>query len=185
MNFNEVEIKVNQGPKYLTPGVHVVKVTNVESGESTKQGSPFVRLTVENANGETTTGDFYLNGGAFDITAQTLFKFIAAAYNLDLTQDDQKATVKAKLGVVDTKEQLAAKLSSVLVGKPFAMVVKGEWINPTDTSKKSWIKAVLSNVVAPKDKANTLKYDESKHIKGTDASTTAHAEVSKPVATDW
>lgn len=189
MNFNEVEITTNQGPKYLTPGVDVIKVINVESGLSTAKSSPFVRITVENNNGETANGDFYLNGGAFDITAQTLFKYIAAAYNLDLTQDDQKATVKAKLGVVDTKEQLAAKLSSVLVGRQFAMLIKGEWVNPTDTSKKSWVKAVLSNVVATKDKANTLKFDASKHIKGSDASTTSstslQSEVSKPVATDW
>jgi len=172
LDFGNVEVQGGYEQKYLTPGVEVVKVTEVKAGKSAAKGSPYVEITVANNAGLTTSTQFYLNEGqAFTISANTFFKYIAVVNGLNMNVDADKAKVKQMIGNVPDNDALAAKLSTLLVGKPFAMVIKGEWVNPSDSSKKSWVKAVLSNIVAPADKANTITYDASKHIKGTDAST--------------
>jgi hypothetical protein len=169
MNFNNVEITSGGQNKYLTTGVEVIKVTEVKSGLSSAKQSPFIEITVSNDAGAVATGQFYLNDGAFNISANTFFKFIGAAYKLNIDNEGDKAIIKGKIGEVADKEALAAKLATVLVGRQFAMLLKGEWVHPQDTAKKSFIKTVLSNIVAPADKAGTLKFDSSKHIKGEEA----------------
>lgn len=185
MNFNQVEVQQVNQSKYLTPGVSVVKVASVTSGLSSAKQSPFVKITVEDANGATADTDFYLNGGAFTISANTFFKYIGVVYNLDLSKDADKTTIKAKLGEVANEEALATKLATLLVGKPFAMLLKGRWVNPADTTKKSWVKAELSNIVAPATKANTLTFDATKHITGTDASATVNDDVKTSTSVNW
>lgn len=185
MNFNEVEVTGGFEKKYMEPGVEVVKLTLVTSGESTQKKSPYVELTFENENKQTVSKQYYLNEGkAFEISAQTFFKFIAAAYKLDLNNETEKATVKGKLGNITSKEELATKLSTILVGKPIAMVIKGEWVNPTDAAKKPYIKSVPSNIVTTVDKVSTLKYDATKHISG-EPVTTTESTPETPVQTNW
>lgn len=186
MNFNEVEVTGGYEKKYMEPGVEVVKLTMVTSGESSQKKSPYIGLTFENEAKQTVSKEYYLNEGkAFEITAQTLFKYIAAAYKLDLNNETEKATVKGKLGNITSKEELATKLSTVLVGKPIAMVIKGEWVNPTDTAKKPYVKSVPSNVVTTVDKVSTLKYDATKHISGSPVTNTDTTTTEAPVQTNW
>ena len=47
-----------------------------------------------------------------------------------------------------------------------------EWVNPQDTSKKSWVKSVFGGYkfAVPSDRISELKHNPEKHIKGINAS---------------
>lgn len=185
MNFNDVEIKGGFEPKYITPGVEIVKFTQITAGNAST-GTNFLELTVENGAGLACATKFYFAPGKnTEISVQALYNFISATNNVD------KAKAKEMIGEFADFNDLAKKLSSMLIGKPFAALMKGEYVANKDATKDSWIKASLSSIVATKDKIDILKFDKAKHItgdfiKGTGTSTeTPQDSVSKPVSTDW
>ncbi len=166
MNFDNIEVTGGYEAKYIKPGVEVLKFTSITSGESSK-GTPFVEITAEDKTGLVLSTKFYFaEGKNMEISVQTLYAFIAATNGYDLSNDADKTKVKAIIGNFADYTDLAKKLSTVLVGKSLAMVVKGEWVTNKDVTKDSWVKAVMSSTVTKADKADTLKYDATKHIKG-------------------
>lgn len=167
MNFDNVEVKGGYEAKYIKPGVEVLKFTSITSGAALS-GTPFVEITAEDKAGLALSTRFYFaEGKNMEISVQTLYAFIAATNGYDLSNDADKTKVKATIGNFADYADLAKKLSTVLVGKSLAMVVKGEYITNKDVTKDSWVKAVMSSTVTKADKADTLKYDAAKHIKGT------------------
>lgn len=158
--------KLAEGNKYLEPGVHTVKVIKVEGGKSKSKGSPYVEITVENQEKLACSHQYYLNGGAFNISRDAIVQLIVAALNTD------EATAKTKLVGADI-DNLPSKLASVLIGKPFGIRLAGEWITPTDTQKKPWVKSEFGNYkfAVPLTRIAELKHDPAKHIKGTPAPT--------------
>ena len=163
-DFSNVDVQQGFEQKYLSPGNNVVTFTEITSGLSSQKQSPYVKITVTGDKGMTCSTDFYLNEGAFNISANTFFKYIAYANGLDLATDEGK--IKGMLAGVTSPEQLSNKLSSLLVGKSLAMIIKGEWVNPSDLEKKSWVKSVLSNLVTKSSDVSKLSYDAVKHTKG-------------------
>lgn len=167
MNFDNVEVKGGYEAKYMKPGVEVLKFVSVTAGAAST-GTNYVEITAEDKGGLALTSRFYFaEGKNTEISVQTLYAFIAATNGYDLSNDVDKTKVKATIGNFADYADLAKKLSTVLVGKSLAMVVKGEYKTNKDVTKDSWIKAEMSSTVAKADKADTLKYDASKHIKGT------------------
>ena len=178
-NFNEVVIE-EAGSKYFTPGNYVVKTTKVEDGLSSQKQTPYVKVTVADQGGQTCENEYYLSTtvkegstkSAMDITAPNLVRLVAAANNLDINTEDGKTKAKALIGSFKTPAELAQKLTTLLVGKPFAIHLGGKWVNPTDTTKKSWIKAEFGSgnfAVPAKDIARLVANPK---IKGENASAT-------------
>lgn len=162
MNFDSVEVSTGGfEQKFINPGVELVKFTAVSSGAAAS-GTNFIELTTENEAGLTNQTRFYFAAGKnAEISAQALFNFVSA------TNGVEKDAAKKMIGDFDSYEHLATKLSSILVGRTFAALYKGEYVANKDVTKDSWIKANLSSIVTTKDKLSTLTFDKSKHITGT------------------
>lgn len=170
LDFNDA--KVGTGNKYLEPGIHNVKVTKVEAGKSSQKQTPYVEITVTDPTGATCSQQYYLsttvkegsNVSAFSISKDAILQILMASTGAD------EATAKSKL-VGITTDNIAAKLASIVIGKPFAMHIAGEWVNPTDTTKKSFVKGVFGTYkfAVPSARITELKHDPAKHIKGKSA----------------
>jgi len=164
-DFNNTVIE-ESGSKYFQPGNYLVKTTKVEAGMSSQKQTPYVRISVADKSGMTCEQDYYLsttvkegsNKSAFDISSQAILRILAAANNLDINTEEGKNKTKSYLNGVTTTETLATKLSSLLVGKEFAIHLSGKWVNPSDSSKKSWVKAEFGsgNFAVPSSKLSTL-----------------------------
>lgn len=187
-NFNEVNVE-NARNQYLSPGNYVVKTTEVKSGLSSQKQSPYIEVTVADASGATAANQYYLNTekkdgsekSAFDISGPALIKLVAAANNLDITVEADKTKAKSLIGAISSPDALATKLSSLLVGKQIAIHLDGKYVNPTDTSKKSWVKAEFGggNFVTIPSKLNTL--NPNAKIKGTALNTGTDSAVTTGV----
>lgn len=172
-DFKDATVENGNVNNYLAPGIHKVKVTEIKSGLSSQKQSPYIEFTVSDENNATCSQQYYLtttpgNSGksAWDISKNAILQIVMAATNSD------EATAKSKMPTANNQDELAAKLSSMLVGKQFAIHLAGEWVNPTDTSKKSWIKSVFGGYkfAVPTDRIGELKHNPEKHIKGENAS---------------
>ena len=192
-DFNDATVE--SGNKYLEPGIHEVMVSEIKSGESSQKKTPYVEITVKDSTGAACSQQYYLSTtpGASGITAwqisrNAILQIVMAATNSD------EVTAKSKMPKAANAEELATKLSSILVGKKFAIQLSGKWVNPTDLSKRPWIKAEFGNYTfaTTLDKKSTLRYDSNKNIKGSPAPTAQ--ELSNdipglngvaPVKADW
>jgi hypothetical protein len=164
MNFSDVEVKPAFESKFLNPGVCVVKFSTITAGTAST-GTPFLELTVEDDAGLTATSRLYFaEGQNKTISVETLYIYLAITNGLDINNDTDKPKIKALIGDFSSYEDLASKLSSKLVGKVFATVLRGEYVNPTDLAKPSWIKAVLGSSVATVANKSKLVFDATKHM---------------------
>lgn len=186
LNFDDAAVTAGEGytSKYMAVGNHKVKITEVVKGLSSQKQSPFVKITVENEAKETVSNDYYINGGAWNISKDNILTLVAAAQGVD------EATAKTKLTGL-TGDNIDAKLSSLLVGKQIGITISGEWINPTDTSKKSFVKGVFGRsgfghlFAVPVSQFDTL--NPKPYTKGEDMSIKGDVqkEVSKSSAAAW
>ena len=169
-DFNDATAE--SGSKYLEPGIHEVVVSEVKDGESSQKKTPYVEISVKDSTGASCSQQYYLNTvpgpsgvSAWQISRNAILQLVMAATNSD------EVSAKGKMPKAANATELASKLSAIIVGKKFAIQLNGKWVNPTDSSKKPWIKAEFGNYTfaVPTDKANTLKYDPNKNIKGTPA----------------
>jgi hypothetical protein len=185
LDFSEAALEV--GTTYMSPGVHVVKITEVKAGLSSQKNTPYVEFTVSDKTGQTASQQYYLTTtikegstkSAFDISKNAILQLIMSSLNVD------EVTAKTKL-VGITTENIATKLATLLVGKTLAIRLNGQWVNPTDTNKKSWVKAIFGTgkFTATVELQTSLSYDPAKHIKGTPA-TTEVASTATTVKADW
>lgn len=140
------DAKIDNGGSYLRPGIHDVIVREVKSGESSQKGTPFIEMTIEDSLGKTCSHICYTSttkaegkqSSAWDISKNILLTFATA-----VTGSEENARELFK-GATDYKT-LATKMNSTLTGKKLRISLKGKWINPTDVSKPSWIKAEFGN----------------------------------------
>ena len=160
--------------KYQEVGIwDNIKVSTVISGKSFSKQTPFIRIVTEGVNGEVgESGDMYLNNDlkegstttAWSITARKLVNFIVAVTGK--TEEQAKASCIAIDG-----DDLAKKLSTLLVGKTFRGVFYGKEIQGKE-GKNNWVKAYFavskSNYAAESMKvaksASKLRFDETKNI---------------------
>ena len=125
----------------LTAGRHKVKVTKVEKATNATAGTPALDITVEDENGAFCTNRFQLSvevkegktTSAWAITSLAILYLVQAANKVD------EAGAKAKLAGL-SHDNIDTKLSSLLIGKPFAINLSGEHVPNSDVTKDSWIK---------------------------------------------
>lgn len=167
MNFNEVEIKGGFEPKYVSTGPNVIKFTEIKAGNAST-GTQYLEFTAEDAGKLTISDRLYFKPGKnTEISVQSLYAWIAVTNGFDLSKEEDKTKVKATIGDFASYDDLAKKLSSLLINKPFAMLVKGEYVDNKDATKDSWIKGKLSSVVKTKEKVSELpSFDATKHVAG-------------------
>ncbi len=164
ISFGDVEVSEGFVKKFLDPGVEVVRFSEI-SGGTASTGTPFISFTVENNAGLTTEDKLYFaEGKNRQISVETIYNWLAITNRLDIKE--QKEQVKALMPSGETYEEIASKLATLMVGKSFAMLLKGEWVNGKDLTKKSWIKAKLSGIVATEANKGTLTFDPAKNISG-------------------
>ncbi len=177
-DFNNTVVETFES-KYLTPGNHTVKVSEVKSGVSSQKQSPYLEVEIVDQKGLTCSQQFYLTTvagpsgkSAMDITSANLVILVAAATGADITTDDGKTAAKTKIGNVTSIEDLVKKISTLTVGKSIAIHLDGKIINPTDTTKKDWVKAEFGTGVFAVPVANIGKLKQEPKIKGTYSTTT-------------
>ncbi len=189
LSFDDAAVTAGEGftSKYMAVGNHKVRITEVVKGLSSQKQSPFVKITVENEAKETCSNDYYINGGAWNISKDNILTLVAAAQGVD------EATAKAKLTGL-TGDNIDTKLSTLLVGKQIGITISGEWVNPTDTTKKSFVKGVFGRSgfghlfavpVSQFDTLNQKPYTKGEDMSVKGSTNSAQAEVSKPVANNW
>lgn len=159
LSFDDAVIAEGKTNNYMEVGNHKVKTIKVEKGLSSQKQSPYVEITVANEAEQTCAQKYYINGGAWNISKSAILTIVAAANNCD------QETAKTKLAGL-TGENIDTKLSTLLMNKPFGITINGEWVNPTDTSKPSFVKGVFGSYLfaVPVDKMDKLS--KKPYIKG-------------------
>ena len=190
-DFNKAVVETFES-KYLTPGNHSVKVSEVKSGVSSLKQSPYIEITVQDQKGLTCSQQFYLTTtagpsgkSAMDITSANLVILVAAAIVADVTTEDGKNAAKAKIGNVTSIDALVKQITTLTVGKNIAIHLNGKIINPTDTTKKDWIKAEFATGVFAVPVASIGKLKADVKIKGeySTPNTNGASAVSAPTST--
>ncbi len=164
-NLSEAGEK-QQGTQYQKVGVYPdVKVTEVVLEKSTVKQVPYLKLITSGANGEvgqsnkmflsTTVGEGKKTS-AWAITARNLVDLIMATHNVD--EDTAKGMI-----VVENENQLLAKVSALLVGRPFRAKFKGE----EGSKGNGTIFATLAQVESMKvpSAESRLSFDPTRDIK--------------------
>ncbi len=180
MNFDNVEIKGGFESKYVSTGANVIRFTEIKAGDAST-GTPYLEFNAEDSGKLTISDRLYFKPGKnTEISVQSLYAWIAVTNGYDLSKEEDKTKVKATIGDFADYADLAKKLSSLLINKPFAMLIKGEYVDNKDATKDSWIKGKLSSVVKTKDKVGELpSFDLSKHVGGSFVKGTSGAIVAE------
>ncbi len=111
---------VGSGKTYQKPGIYENVVIDTITAATNKNGNDYIQMTTIGANGEAgRSPQMYITEAAWPMTARNLTDLIVATSNT--TEDEAKAMIK-----VETKEQLATKLSALLIGKKFRAKFKGD-----------------------------------------------------------
>jgi len=171
LNLNDAsEEKVGNSSKFQEVGIYDnIRITGVIAGESNTKKTPFVKLEVEGANGEkSTSAEMYVSTtikdgstmSAWNITARNLVGIIKSITGK--SEQEAKDAILAK----DNKD-LASKLATLLVGKPFRAVFYGKEIQGKE-GKNNWVKATMMYTESMKTPISQtkLKFDvnNSKHM---------------------
>jgi hypothetical protein len=167
MNFSFEEAEVSTGSSYLEPGNHLVTITEVKKGESSQSKSTFIEVTVKDGDGSSCSHQYYLSTdvgegkqrSAWSYTASSLLTLAMAANGYD------EKTAKSNLTGIN-QDNIANKLSSILVGKRIAINLMGTWVNPTDTSKSPWVKTSFGSFLFAVPVDQIGKLSKKIYIKG-------------------
>ena len=181
LNFDDAAVSefVN---KYLDPGVHKVTITEVKAGKSSQKQTPYLEVTVADEKGLIVSDQMYLNEGAFKYSKDSILTLVMAVNNIDIE------AAKTKLVGLNT-ENIAEKLAPVLVGKPFGILIGGQYVYPENIEKKPFVKSVFGSFkfAVPLANISELVFDAAKHIRGKkdEAATTAPAPAASSTASQW
>ena len=159
LSFEGVEAPESFKSDYLEVGNHKVVFSQVTKGVSSQKKSPYVEITVQDENEKSCSQQYYLNGGAWNISRSHILTLVMAANSVD-------ADGARSLLVGLNTENIDQKLSSLLIGRKIGITLNGEWVNPEDATKKSWKKAVFGNYkfAVPLSEFNTLS--DKEYVKG-------------------
>lgn len=165
MGFNLKEAGEKNTSTYQRPGIYDnVSVTEVLLEKSSKKQVPYLKLVTKGPNGETgystkmflsTTVGEGKKASAWSITARNLVDLITATHNIN---DDE---AKTKIADIPTEEALVAKVSALLVGKPFRAKFKGE----EGSNGNGTIFASLAQVESMQVQPTNLRYSADRDIK--------------------
>lgn len=169
LSFDDVVIPEDkpQAAPRLTAGNHKVKVTKVEKATNTTAGTPALDITVEDESGAFCTHRFQLNNVKAEgkETSAWTITSLAILYLVQATSKTDEAGAKAKLAGLSL-DNIDTKLSSLLVGKMFAINLKGEHIPNKDVTKDSWIKVEFGGWHFARPIEDFDKLPKTPYIKG-------------------
>ncbi len=184
MSFN---LKPEEGQEVMAPRVNYqrpgiaenVMIDEIEFGKSSVKQSPYIRIKTVGQHGElgkspfmwlTTEKGTNLDGTpkkttGWAITAKNITDLICATHN-DMSRQDAEAIELIPANAPDDKdrqcEMLVAKLSTLLVGKPFRAKFKGEQSQPNGTIFATMDK--VESMSIPKS-MSSLRFNETNDIK--------------------
>ena len=150
---------------FLKPGIHEVKIANIEYLES-RGGTPGVKLTFEGAPNP--AGFVHPTGNYAGSTAETTYWLSPKAWNFT---KDRLIIMADKLGVREaldavngsSAEEYVNGISPIFIGKSARFKFAGKEIEGKD-DKPNWFKAELAGfgfVEALSTSPSTLKFDET------------------------
>lgn len=123
MNFdlNQASEKlVNNNKTYQKPGIFENVVIETVTATTNSNGNDYIQMTTIGSNGELgRSPQMYLTEKAWPMTARNIKDLLVATNNI--TDEEAGDMVK-----VETKEQLATKLSALVIGKKFRAKFKGD-----------------------------------------------------------
>lgn len=164
--------------KFISPGIHVCKIKNVEFIES-NSGTPGIKFTFEtkpvegllddagNKIGQTAENTYWMSPKAWSYTRANNAEG-GTKVNLAIMAD--KLGVRAELDAIEanTPSQYVTALAALFRGKTARFAFGGQEIIPSDPEKKTWVKSELlgfkfieSLVDVPNDADTKLSYDPS------------------------
>lgn len=170
--------------KFISPGVHVCKIKNVEFFES-NGGTPGLKFTFETKPVEGLLDD---NGNKIGQTAETTYWLSPKAWSFSRANNTEGGTkvtlaiMADKLGIREqldaiqatTPSEYATAAAAIFKGKTARFAFGGQEIVPSDPEKKTWVKSELlafkfieSLTEVPNDADTKLVYDPSNayHLK--------------------
>lgn len=161
--FNLNEASESSFPEYQRPGICKVTFTEVKLDKTGKNSIPFIKLITKSESGAIgNSSQMFLSTevkagkkmAAWNVTARNLVNILKAARNC--SEEEAKSLI-----VVDTQEQLVAKLSALLIGREVRAKFKGE------TSEKGNVFAILAQTesITVPEPESILKYDPNFDIK--------------------
>lgn len=168
-DFQNAEIPQG-GTSNLQPGIHNVKIESITNGLSQNTQAPFLEFTVVDSNNAKLSNRYYLNTvigegkkkSAWDINKNAILAMISACLNLTATE------AKAKMLHAKSAEDLALKLSALIVGKEMKLKVVGEEKLTSSGSKyvnSSFGKGVVVESVKVPASESKLYFSADKNIK--------------------
>lgn len=142
-NFSFDEASTESRTLVLKPGVHEVKTESVVKGNV--GDSEFIEIKVVDKTDSVLIQRFFLNTkvspgktkSAWSISSSSLLQIIKAANNFET--DDE---AKSKIAGFKNAEELATKLSYLIVGKSFRLKVNGK---ETEYQGKRFIKSLFGS----------------------------------------
>lgn len=180
---NKVSKPRDPNTSYNAPGIYDnVVITDIKVDTPDGRNHYIVPLT-KSPEGLGRSRKMYLNTdvkegkttSAWKITARQIVEIIKAANNWDDTQAKNSLgnLNLAADGVNINAEELAAKLSAVIVGKPFRAVFHGEKRTNAEGITRVYTEMMyVENMNVPKAESK-LKFDAAIHIKNVNINTTA------------
>jgi len=165
--------------KFISPGVHVCKIKNVEYFTSSGQGTPGLKMILEtkpvegllddagNKVGQTADHTMWLSEKAWSYTNS---KGNEGGTKVNLAIIADKLGVRAELDAISasTPEEYVKAVAALFKGKTARFAFGGQEIVPSDPEKKVWVKSELLNfkfieslVDVPNDADTKLSYDPS------------------------
>jgi hypothetical protein len=180
---NKVSKPRDPNTSYNAPGIYDnVVITDIKVDTPDGRNHYIVPLT-KSPEGLGRSRKMYLNTdvkegkttSAWKITARQIVEIIKAANNWDDTQAKNSLgnLNLAADGVNINAEELAAKLSAVIVGKPFRAVFHGEQRTNAEGVTRVYTEMMyVESMNVPKAESK-LKFDPTIHIKNVNVNTTA------------
>ena len=168
-DFQNAEIPQG-GASNLQPGIHNVKIESITNGLSQNTQAPFLAFTVVDSNNAKLNNRYYLNTvigegnqkSAWDISRNAILAIVSACLNLT------EAEAKTKMPQAKSAEELALKLSALIVGKEMKLKVIGEEKLTSSGSKyvnSSFGKGVFAESIKVPTSETKLYFSPDKNIK--------------------
>lgn len=164
--------------KFISPGVNEVKITAIEAGKSSSKGTPFVKVSYENKQGQTTDDSLYFTDLTKERSSTILgnFKEAVAPGTDEITAETLEQFAKLYFKVIGNKwfrhrftaEEIEGKAGEDGTKKP-------NWFK-AKTGYKFSTEAISVNPTRLKPLDPNNQYDYQRLPVSTTVSTNGHAK---------
>jgi hypothetical protein len=150
-NANVPESSLDGKAQVLKPGIYNVVTEKLETGLSDKNQSPYIDWTVKDSTGAIVTQRYFVstkvNEGkkmsAWDVTSSAFLILIMAITKS--TKEDAKAKLNSMVEGITSHDQLATKLSALVIGKQFTIKINGKEV--ITSAGKKFVRSEFGNFI--------------------------------------